>query len=135
MELNMPFSGAGLTMRFAAAKLSWSNSVASGFASAAQTTAICDAANCAHVCNRWPSTEFCPHGKSNFGRPIRRDAPAARMMTPNLQSRICTAEILVEAFRKEERGIHFGLIFSCLLPLLFQNPQREATRRNVFIGH
>src|SRR5207248_8546441 len=46
------------------------------------TTAICLAPSPCHCLMRCPSTEVSPHGKSNFGLPIRDDAPAARIMTP-----------------------------------------------------
>src|SRR5207253_6478363 len=46
------------------------------------TTAICRAPAACHCVTRCPSTEVLPQGKSNLGLPIRDDAPAARIMTP-----------------------------------------------------
>src|SRR5207302_7144436 len=44
--------------------------------------AICLAPSVCHCPIKYPSTDVSPHGKSSFGLPIRDDAPAARIMTP-----------------------------------------------------
>ena len=82
MELNMPRSGCGFSMRSCAGKSSRSNSAASAASFGRWTTAICAAPSSRHCRRMWPMTVVSPHGSSNLGRPIRDDAPAPRMMTP-----------------------------------------------------
>lgn len=59
------------------------NSGSSASSAGAQTTASWDAPNFRHNSTRWPMIVELPQGNSSFGRPIRRERPAARMATPN----------------------------------------------------
>src|SRR5438552_18953173 len=82
MELNMPRSGVGFTTRFTFGKPKRSNSTLTAWSPVAQTAAICPARKAFHCPIKCPSTEVTPHGSSNFGFPMRDEAPAARMTTP-----------------------------------------------------
>src|SRR5438105_13331974 len=78
----MPRPGCGFVMRLAAGKPSRSSSLPMTLSPVPCTTAICSAPGGCHCLIRCPSTDVSPHGNSNFGLPIRDDAPAARIMTP-----------------------------------------------------
>src|SRR5881409_1143464 len=82
MELNMPRSGIGFTTRFPSGKSRRSSSALTARSLAAKTAAICPARNASHCAIKCPSTEVPCHGNSNFGCPMRDEAPAARMTTP-----------------------------------------------------
>ena len=84
MELNMPRSGRGFSIRSDFGKFKRSSSAASAESSGRSTTAICAAPNSCHCEIRWPMIVMSRHGSSSFGRPIRDDAPAPRMTTANL---------------------------------------------------
>ena len=83
IELNIPRSGCGFSMRSFAGKSSRSNSANSAASSGRWTMAIWRAPSSRHCRRIAPMTVVSRHGSSNFGRPIRDDAPAPRMMTPN----------------------------------------------------
>ena len=81
-ELNIPRSGCGFSMRSEFGKFSRSSSVVSARSDGRWTTAICPAPISRHCAINCPMMVVSRHGNSSLGRPIRTDAPAARMTTP-----------------------------------------------------
>src|SRR5690349_14606003 len=70
-------------MRLSHGTCRWFNSIATSVLVSETTAAICIAPSFRHVAIKWPSTVVSPQGSSSLGWPIRDEAPAARMSTPN----------------------------------------------------
>src|SRR5688572_7764403 len=79
----MPRSVCGLVIWAEEAKFNRPSSADSARAPSAHTTATCAAFTLCHCALKCPNTAVCPQGRSNLGRPIRVEAPAARMTTPH----------------------------------------------------